>query len=58
MSRESRLHDRATRDGGVFDHACPVTISLDPPRVTIADDELALVLGRLGDSIVAIAYAP
>ncbi len=28
------------------------------PRVTIADDELALVLGRLGDSIVAIAYAP
>ncbi|MDQ3337131.1 MAG: hypothetical protein M4D80_18370 [Myxococcota bacterium] len=49
---------RGLLDGGVFDRACPVTISLDPPRVTIADDELALVLGRLGDSIVAIAYAP
>jgi hypothetical protein len=49
---------RGLLDGGVFDRAPPVTISLDPPRVTIADDELALVLGRLGDSIVAIAYAP
>jgi len=49
---------RGLLDGGVFDRACPVTVSLDPPRVTIADDELALVLGRLGDSIVAIAYAP
>jgi len=44
-------------DGGVFDRTCPVTISLEPPRVTVADAALALVLGRLGDSIVAIAYA-
>ena len=49
---------RGLLDGGVFDRGCPVAISLDPPRITIADDELALVLGRLGDSIVAIAYAP
>ncbi len=49
---------RGLLDGGVFDRACPVSISLNPPRVTIADDELALVLGRLGDSVVAIAYAP
>lgn len=43
-------------DGGVFD--APLTISLAPPRVTIAGETLALVLGHLGDSIVAIAYAP
>lgn len=49
---------RGLLDGGVFDRACPVTISMDSPRVTIAGEELSLVLGRLGDSIVAIAYAP
>jgi phosphopantetheinyl transferase (holo-ACP synthase) len=45
---------RGLLDGGVFDR--PVTVSFDPPRVTVEDDMLALVLGRLGDSIVAIAY--
>jgi hypothetical protein len=44
-------------DGGVFDRTCAVTVSLDPPGVTVAEEKLALVLGRLGDGIVAIAYA-
>jgi hypothetical protein len=44
-------------DGGIFDRTSPVTVSLDPPRVEVASDTLVLVLGRLGDSIVAIAYA-
>lgn len=42
-------------DGGMFDRACPVHVSLAPPRIVTTDgDELALVLGHLGCSTVAI----
>lgn len=42
-------------DGGMFDDCAVTVLSLDPPRLA---PDLALIVGRVADGTVAIAYAP
>lgn len=41
-------------DGGMFDDCAVTVLSLDPPRLA---PDLALIVGRVADGTVAIAYA-